>query len=502
MPAQIVDTPAWVRDAIFYQIFPDRFACSLAVPKPSNLEPWDSPPTSHGFKGGDLLGVVEQLDYLQDLGVNAIYLNPVFRSTANHRYHAHDYYVVDPILGGNQALERLLSEAHRRDMRVVLDGVFNHASRGFYQFSHLLENGPDSPYRDWFIVHSWPLYPYGPADQPAGYESWWNLPALPKFATDVPAVAEFLWGVGEHWIRQGIDGWRLDVPDEIDDDEFWREFRRRIKRTNPEAYIVGEIWGDARRWLAGDQFDAVMNYLFTKACLGFFAAGTEGIDESVLEGTGLFPLDALDASAFRSAIDSLVNLYPWPVTLAQLNILDSHDTARYLTIARGDESSFRLATLFQMTFPGAPCLYYGDEIGIQGGRDPDCRRAFPWDQTLWNEDLQKHVKRCIALRHSCPVLRRGSYLSLYAQDDLYIFARTLGQDIAIVALNAAQGPRTVSVEIPTDGSVADLQSVWDGPAPDIVDGVLRGWQLPARSGSVLLGRTEENQKSSSRNWST
>ena len=442
------------------------------------------------------MGIVERLDYLQNLGITAIYLNPVFRSTANHRYHTHDYYVVDPILGGNEALQTLLDEAHRRDVRIVLDGVFNHASRGFYQFSHLLENGPQSPYSDWFIVNSWPLHPYGQADEPAGYESWWNMPELPKFATDTTAVRDFLWGVGQYWIDRGIDGWRLDVPDEIDDDEFWREFRRRVKRTNSEAYIVGEIWGDGRRWLAGDQFDAVMNYLFTRACLGFFAAGTGTIEESVLERTGLFPLDALDATAFQTAIDSLVNLYRWSVTLAQLNILDSHDIARYLTIAQGDESSFRLATLFQMTFPGAPCIYYGDEIGLQGGRDPDCRRAFPWDQTLWNEDLLKHVKRCIALRHSYPVLRRGSYRSLYAQGDLYIFARTLGHDIAIVALNAAWGPQTVSVEIPTAGSVADLRSVWDGPAPDLVDGMLQGWQLPSRSGSVLLGRTEENQPES------
>jgi len=492
MPAQTVDTPAWVRDAVFYQIFPDRFARSLDVRKPSNLEPWDSPPTVHGFKGGDLLGVVEQLDYLQDLGINAIYLNPVFRSTANHRYHTHDYYVVDPILGGNEALETLLGEAHRRDMRVVLDGVFNHASRGFYQFSHLLENGPESPYRDWFTVHSWPLCPYGPADQPAGYESWWNMPALPKFATDVAAVRDFLWGVGEYWIGRGIDGWRLDVPDEISDDEFWREFRRRVKGVNPEAYIVGEIWGNGQRWLRGDQFDAVMNYLFTRACLGFFAAGTGEIDESALEGTGLFPLDALDAPAFRSAVDSLVELYPWPVTLSQLNMLDSHDSARYLTIARGDESSFRLATLFQMTYPGAPCIYYGDEIGLQGGRDPDSRRAFPWDRSLWNQDLRSHVKRCITLRNSYPVLRHGKYMSLHAQNDLYIFARTMCQDIAVVALNAARSPRTVDLKLPIDGSLTELRCVWDEPAPAAANGTIRDWRLPPRSGNVLLARVVED----------
>src|SRR5579859_5981851 len=196
-------TPEWVHEAVFYQIFPDRFARSLSVPKPSNLESWDSPPTVHGFKGGDLLGIVEHLDYLSDLGVSALYLNPVFRSTANHRYHTHDYYAVDPILGGNDALSSLLDEVHRRGMRIVLDGVFNHASREFFEFSHILENGPDSPYLDWFTVHSWPLHPYPSNGETPGYECWWNMPALPKFATATPAVREFLWGVGQYWIEQG-----------------------------------------------------------------------------------------------------------------------------------------------------------------------------------------------------------------------------------------------------------------------------------------------------------
>ena len=253
-----VQTPDWVKSAIFYQIFPDRFARSRAVPKPGNLERWDHPPTNHGFKGGDLIGVVERLDYLQDLGITAIYFCPIFQSTANHRYHTYDYYRVDPILGGDAALQRLLDEAHRRGIRIVIDGVFNHASRGFYQFNHLLENGPVSPYLDWFQVQGWPLHAYEGHISP-NYSAWWNLHALPKLNTQTPAVREFLLGVAQHWIEQGVDGWRLDVPNEIDDDEFWREFRRRVKDANPDAYIVGEIWGDASRWLQGDQFDAVMN---------------------------------------------------------------------------------------------------------------------------------------------------------------------------------------------------------------------------------------------------
>lgn len=253
---------SWVADSIFYQIFPDRFAKSSFVPKPSNLEPWDSSPTPHGYKGGDLLGLVEHLDYLQDLGITAIYLNPIFQSASNHRYHTHDYMKVDPMLGGDAALKALLDAAHRRNMKVILDGVFNHASRGFFQFHDLCENGEQSAYRDWFFSRSFPLQPYPCSsslhEQPpdSGYDCWWGLPALPKFNTSTPAVREFLLNVAQRWISFGADGWRLDVPEEIADPAFWREFRRKVKDINEDAYIVGEIWNDASDWLKGDQFDA------------------------------------------------------------------------------------------------------------------------------------------------------------------------------------------------------------------------------------------------------
>ena len=232
-----IDVPNWVQDAVFYQIFPDRFARSERVAKPSGLEPWADPPTVHGYKGGDLLGVVEHLDHLEALGVTAIYLNPVFQSATNHRYHTHDYHRVDPMLGGDSALRELLDAAHARGMRVVLDGVFNHASRGFLQFSDILENGEQSPYLDWFRVHRFPLNAYGGGEP--NYDAWWKLPALPKLNTATPAVREFLWGVGERWLEFGADGWRLDVPNEIDDDAFWREFRRRCRAVDPECYLVG-----------------------------------------------------------------------------------------------------------------------------------------------------------------------------------------------------------------------------------------------------------------------
>jgi len=477
-------TPEWVRDAVFYQIFPDRFAYSRSLPKPRHLEPWDSPPTEHGFKGGDLLGIVEHLDYLQDLGITALYLSPIFQSAANHRYHTHDYYHIDPLLGGDAAFRTLLDEAHRRDMRVILDGVFNHASRGFYQFHHLLENGAASPYQDWFIVNGWPLYAYDNNRQP-NYAAWWGLRALPKFNIATPAVREFLLGVARHWVEQGIDGWRLDVPGEISDDSFWREFRQRVKGANPDAYIVGEIWHEAQRWLQGDQFDAVMNYLLTKACLAFFAG--RGLDLALTSGVGYYPVEPMGAEGFAVAIHHLLGLYAPQVTQVQLNLLDSHDTARFLTLSRGDESALRLATLFTMCYPGAPCIYYGDEIGMEGTRDPDSRRSFPWEPRRWKKELRAYVQRCIALRKAHPALRRGAYQTLLAQGDVYAFVRQLPDETAVCVLNV--GTRPWSLNLAPQGYLpegATLQGAWGEGTATVRNGVLSGLSVPGRTGVVLV----------------
>jgi neopullulanase len=387
-------------------------------------------------------------------------------------------------LGGNAALRTLLNEAHRRGMRIILDGVFNHASRGFYQFHHILENGPDSPYIDWFIIKGFPLHAYE-EDREPNYAAWWNLHALPKFNTQTPAVREFLWNVARHWVEFGIDGWRLDVPEEIHDPAFWQEFRRRVKAANPEAYLVGEIWHPAPEWLQGDRFDAVMNYPFTRACLGFFIS--EAVDEELVRGMGYYPVPHLSVTEFADTVDTVLGLYDPAVTYAQLNLLDSHDTARFLTLARGDESALRLATLFQMTYPGAPCIYYGDEIGMEGGRDPDNRRAFPWDESRWNTGLRDFVKRCIALRHAYPALRRGTYTRLHAADDVYAFGRRLGDETLVVALNVAQARRAPEIRVANylpDGTL--LRDVWSKATVRVVGGVLREVKLSPRSGAVWV----------------
>ncbi len=502
-PTASTETPDWVKDAVFYQIFPDRFARSDRLPKSLIFEPWDSPPTPLGFKGGDLYGVAEHLDYLQDLGITAIYFNPVFASAANHRYHTYDYFNVDPILGGNAALRELIDAAHTRGIRIVLDGVFNHASRGFWEFHHTLENGGASPYVDWFHFDPERLsgrkpfaaYPDPEAAQALrggqgslaaiGYRAWWDLPALPKFNTDTPAVREFLWNVATHWIEFGIDGWRLDVPSEIDDDEFWREFRRRVKRANPDAYIVGEIWHEAQRWLQGDQFDAVMNYPVTAASLGFF--GGERLNLEAIRRVGSFrDVRPLTVDEFAGRIDHILGLYDPAISLAQLNLLDSHDTPRFITSVGGHQSALRLALLFMFAYPGAPCIYYGDEIRLGGGHDPDCRRSFPWDESDWDRDLLAFVKRCIALRKAHPALRRGTYHRLYAQNGVYVFGRQLDGDALVIALNATSAIRSIDAPLDALGlEEGSLSDVWSDARHTVADGTLRELKLAPRSGIVL-----------------
>ena len=259
-------TPYWLQDAVFYQIFPDRFANGDSTNDPVNMEKWGSPPTAWGFQGGDLRGIIQHFDYLLDLGINAIYLNPIFLSPANHRYHTSDYYKIDPRLGSMLDFHALIDLVHRNNVRIVLDGVFNHCSRGFFAFNDVLENNQHSSYKDWFIIHRFPLDAYSPGEA-THYDAWWNIKALPKFNTNNPEVRNYLFGVARYWVERGIDGWRLDVPNEIDDDSFWAEFRQVVKSTNRDACLIGEIWTADRRWANDTHFDGLMHYPIREALI-------------------------------------------------------------------------------------------------------------------------------------------------------------------------------------------------------------------------------------------
>lgn len=480
--ADLTHTPDWVKNAVFYQIFPDRFAKSDTIEKPTHIEPWHSPLTRHGFKGGDLMGVYEKLDYLQDLGINALYFNPIFMSAANHRYHTYDYFHVDPILGANKAFFKLLKEAHCRDMYIILDGVFNHASRGFFQFNHILENGEKSPYLDWFKVYGYPMNAY---QGKPNYSCWWNLPALPQFNTDTPQVRAFLFEVAKYWIEMGVDGWRLDVPFEIKDESFWRQFRTATKLPNTDAYLVGEIPTEAQEWLQGDMFDGVMNYQFTAACVGFFGKGRR--DEYMVRGImGLPEVSDLDAPGFTDRSKQLLEIYPKQNALAQLNLLDSHDMPRFLSMVSGDKKALRLATLFQMTYPGAPCIYYGNEIGMMGGRDPENRAPFPWEESQWDHDLRNDFKKFIHIRNENQILRTGEYVPVYAEGRHMAFLRHLEGQRMLVAINA--GDYNWELNIPLDGQIEDgtaLKDLIGGGDAVINERTLRNWNLAPWEGAIF-----------------
>jgi neopullulanase len=510
------DTPAWVRDAVFYQVFPDRFASSERVPKPGPLEPWDSPPTNYGFKGGDLLGIVEHLDHIESLGANALYLTPIFQSASNHRYHTYDYLTVDPLLGGGAALRELLDRAHERGIRVVLDGVFNHTGRGFWPFHHVLETGIGSPYRNWFHYDDGALregrpvnaYPGGrmrtglpdehhhpgeidPGADAAsalarlGYEAWWGMPALPKLNVSEPAVREYLWNVAEHWLRFGIDGWRLDVPAEIDDPAFWAEFRRRCRTVNSEAYLVGEIWHVAPEWVAGDRFDALMNYPLAKAIIGF--VGGRSLNEALLRSHHEYGMvTRLDGPGFGSRLLGLLAAYAPETTAVQLNLMDSHDTPRVLSVLGGDREAMELAVLLQATLPGAPCIYYGGEIGVQGGLDPDSRRAFPWDEGRWDHDLLGSVRAMFAVRHAEPALRSDELAVVSADGPALAFRR--GRDDGSVAVAVNTGDEPVALPLGSAAAASVVLGVGRArsvpPRLVLVDGALV-IELPPRSGAIV-----------------
>ena len=424
-----MSVPYWVQDAVFYQIFPDRFANGDPENDPPNIQAWGSPPTLWDFQGGDLRGIIQKVDYLLDLGVTALYLNPIFLSPSNHRYNTSDYYTIDPKLGTRADFDALLDVAHANGMRVIIDGVFNHTSRAFFAFADLLENGEHSPYQGWYHVNRYPLEAYTPGDA-QHYSAWWNFKSLPKLNTDNPRVRKYIMDVAKYWIEAGADGWRLDVPNEIDDDAFWAGFRQVVKGANPDAYILGEIWTVDPRWVDNNHFDGLMHYPVREALI------------EVLNGH-------IKPEQFGDKVEGLFDAYPEANVKAMYVPLGSHDTKRIRQKLGGDLAKAKLAFLYQFAYPGAPAIYYGDEVGVDGGKDPDCRRAFPWNKKDWQGDLRIWVQSLIALRKTLPALRRGKYQRIHAGEKSYAFARTLGSEKVLVIMNLSNEKQTLRIPVDT-----------------------------------------------------
>jgi glycosidase len=427
--------PLWARGIVWYQIFPERFARGINGNASKTIVDWNSKPTRENFLGGNLVGIINKMDYLMELGVECLYLNPIFRSDFNHKYAPIDYFQIDPDFGTIEDLIRLVGLAHMHEMRVVLDGVFNHVGCDFPQFSDVKQRGFRSPYVDWFFIHGFPL-----TGEPLNYECVGDYRWMPKLNTANPEVRGMIANVMEYWIREaGIDGWRLDVADEVDSST-WVYCRSMVKRTYPEALLVGETWGDGFRLVGnGDQMDTIMNYLFRDAAIDFFAQRSIGAVE------------------FDHRINTMLSRYHEVVAGTLYNLISSHDTARFLTIAGGDVGRLRMAVAFQMLFIGSPAIYYGDEIGMEGENDPDCRAGMNWGYGLQQQKLLEFHRMLIAIRKHEQAIRLGNYRTVLAREDgIFVFSRTYGNEEILVFMNNGIQDRFVELDMAVGVQYADL----------------------------------------------
>ena len=499
-------TPDWFVRGVTYQIFPDRFR-RTGTPDVSGMvgrrwlhESWDDQPvfrpdedgqiTNRDFFGGSLAGITEKLDYLQSLSVTTLYLNPIFEAASNHRYDTADYRAIDPLLGDEEAFRTLCREAHKRGMRVMLDGVFNHTgsrSRYFNADGFYPELGAaqsqDSPYYDWYSFHPWPT----------DYDAWWGVKTLPAVNEQRPAYRQFIFkgedSVVRHWLRCGADGWRLDVADELPGD-FIAGIRRAIEDENPDGYLLGEVWEDGsnkvaysqrRRYLLGRETHGLMNYPLRTALLRWLGGG--------------------DAAEFRESMETLRANYPPAAFYGAMNFLGTHDTPRILTLlgaehipaAKEERAAFalspaqlargraklRLAGMLLYGFPGSPTLFYGDEAGMQGFEDPLNRGTYPWGRE--DTGLLDFFRALGRLRKERRSLQSGSLTYIYAQGGGLVITREHEGETTMVALNAGDEALTLTLPWPR-GTAEDGLT---GQRFLAVNGQLR-LSLPPLDGVVLI----------------
>ncbi|MCC6614069.1 MAG: alpha-glucosidase C-terminal domain-containing protein [Anaerolineae bacterium] len=457
--------PAWVKNAVFYQIFPERFANGDTSNDPPNAADWATgQPTRENFFGGDLAGITQHVPYLRDLGINALYLTPIFSAASNHKYDTHDYLTIDPSFGTLDSFREMRDALKGAGVRLVLDAVFNHCGDGFWAFRDVIERGAVSPYYDWFQIESWPI-----VFDPPSYQTCGGAPFLPKLNTENPAVREHLLHVAEYWLAHGIDGWRLDVPWKASLD-FWQQFYARVMAVNPEAYVVAEVWRGAADWMNSGRAHGIMNYRLRQNILDYAA------------------FDHMDAEDLDYELHYLLRDYGETAPY-HLSLLGSHDTARIRTLCGSVERTI-IAIALQMTLPGTPMIYYGDEIGMEGDNDPDCRRPMIWDEGRWNRPIHDATRALIQLRHAHPALAEGDLRTLRMFNGVYAYARALGDDQVIVVLNPRGAQPDLAVPLGELAGTRRWLDILSGMQFTVEQDRLHFRPLRARSAHVLIPISE------------
>lgn len=426
-PGDIVESPDWAKGTVYYQIFPERFANGDKDNDPDGTVEWGSVPTRENYMGGDLKGVKDNIPYLRNLGVETIYLNPIFHGDFNHKYATTDYYTIDSIFGSNDTFGDLVKELHKNGMRILLDGVFNHVGVHFKQFEDVLKNGVKSRYSDWFLLKKEEDISITHKD----YECVGAYKYMPKLNTSCKAVREFILEVMDYWIREyKIDGWRLDVSDEVDI-RLWQEASIILREKYPDIILLGETWGYGGRLVGDKKLDCVMNYMFRDAVRDYY---------------GYHKISTTD---FANRISHMLALYKDETAKVMYNLIDSHDTERFLCFCKGDKQSLKAAVAFQMLFVGSPAIYYGDEVGMTGNNDPDCRGCMLWGDKQ-DKELLEYYKKLIKIRKEHSSIRKGEFRFTLVDDERGIigfkrFNENEEIDICITNGNMAKEPYSIKV---------------------------------------------------------
>lgn len=436
--------PEWVKKTVWYQIFPERFANGDTSNDPSGTLPWQSGdhPTAESFYGGDLQGIIKHLDHFSQLGINGLYLTPIFKAPTNHKYDTQDYFEIDPHFGTKEDFKLLVEKAHAAGIRVMLDAVFNHIGDQSPQWQDVIANGRQSKYADWFHIHDFPVR-YTPTDNfeytaDANYDTFAFTPHMPKLNTANPEVQDYLIDIATYWIKEfDIDGWRLDVANEVDH-HFWKKFRAATTAIKPDIYILGEIWTSAQSWLQGDEFSAVMNYAFTGSIVDFFAK------------------QQISPSQMVHKLNAQLMLNRDQTNQVMFNLLDSHDAPRILTVAHNNKAIVKQMYTFMFLQQGTPDIYYGSEYAMSGQQDPDNRRPMVWQSDQQDATMYDFLKQLIQLRHDYQTVLSEGTLSWETDDNKNIvgFTRQLGQTKIFAIFNAGN----TNYEIPTSIDISHIIS--------------------------------------------